>query len=378
MKELAAEGYRSIAIARGQTGEPVHFAGIAALFDPPREDARQVIDSLKEMGVSILLLTGDALPIATEIATKTGIGNRMIKASALHEVKGMVDVAEQYDGIAEVYPEDKYQIVKTLQDQGHIVGMTGDGVNDAPALKQAEVGVAVNNAADVAKSSASIILTQDGLQGLLSPVRMGRVMFERFNLWMLNKLSRTILKVCFIVLALILFGKYVVSTTALLLMLLITDFVFISTSNDKVEISRRPVRWDIPALAMNGLVQGLLMSVEALGLLAIGWHYFDLDADPGRLYTFCYLILFFYTLTVVFVIREKRHFWSSRPGRLDTVMLLLNYLVGIAISFTGLVDLKPLPFHATLLILGYVLFTSLIINDYIKYLIYRKKGKKDA
>ncbi|MCD7935990.1 MAG: plasma-membrane proton-efflux P-type ATPase [Tannerellaceae bacterium] len=369
--DAAAKGYRTLAVGKGASGKPVQLVGIATLFDPPREDAGELIGELKEMDIDVMLLTGDALPIATEIARKTGIGTRLIKASELKEEASLAEQLEQCDGIAEVYPEDKYKIVKALQAKGHIVGMTGDGVNDAPALKQAEVGVAVHNAADVAKSAASIILTQDGLQGILSPVRLGRVTFERFNIWMLNKLSRTLLKVCFIVLALILFSKYVVSTTVLLLLLLVTDFVFISTSNNQVHISNKPDEWNIPKLAFTGAIQGVLMSVEALGLLAIGWHFFGLAEQPGQLYTFSYITLLFFSLMVVFVIREKRHFWSSAPGRLDLLLLVGNFLIGFVISFTGLVELKPIPWWMSLFVFGYVAFMCLLVNDFIKFWSYK-------
>jgi len=370
--EAATKGYRTLAVARGEPGKQIQLTGITTLFDPPREDAGKLVGELKEMAISVMLLTGDALPIATEIARKTGIGSRLIKASELKEEGALAEQLEQCNGIAEVYPEDKYKIVKALQSGKHIVGMTGDGVNDAPALKQAEVGVAVHNATDVAKSSASIILTKDGLQGILSPVRLGRVTFERFNIWMLNKVSRTLMKVCFIVLALILFSKYVVSTTTLLLLLLITDFVFISTSNSNVKISIKPAQWNIPQLALTGAVQGILMAVEALGLLAIGWHYFDLAAHPGQLYTFTYLTLLFFSLMVVFVVREKKHFWSSAPGRLDTFLLVGNMIIGFILSQTGLVELKPIPWWQSLFAFGYIAFMTLVINDYIKYLIYKR------
>lgn len=342
VEDAAVKGYRALAVAKGEKDQPPQLVGIATLFDPPREDAASLVAKLKKMGISMKLLSGDALPIATEIAQKTGIGSRLIKASALKDQASLAGQLEQCNGIAEVYPEDKYKIVKALQAKGHIVGMTGDGVNDAPALKQAEVGIAVHNAVDVAKSSASIILTRDGLQGILSPVKLGRVTFERFTIWLLNILSRTLLKVYFIVLALILSDTYVVSTTVLLLLLLITDFVFISTTNEEVHISAKPDEWDSRKLTLVGAVQGILMSVEALGLLAIGWHSFNLGSHPGQLYTFSYVILLSFSLMVVFVVREKRHFWSSALGRLDTFLIAGNLLIGFVVSITGLVELKPI------------------------------------
>lgn len=171
--DTAATGNRTIAVARSQAGETPRLVGIVALQDPPRPESGQPINDLRKLGVKVLMLTGDALPIAKETAEETGIGNTILKASELGDDTTMATQLETANGVAEVYPEDKYKIVKALQAKGHIVGMTGDGVNDAPALQQAEVGIAVNNAVDVAKQSASIILTQDGLQGIVSPVRIG-------------------------------------------------------------------------------------------------------------------------------------------------------------------------------------------------------------
>ncbi|MCC8153053.1 MAG: hypothetical protein LIP01_01865 [Tannerellaceae bacterium] len=203
-------------------------------------------------------------------------------------------------------------------------------------------------------------------------------MLERIHIWILNKLSRTVLKICFILLALIFLSKYVVTTTVMLLLLLVTDFVIISVSNDEIPISMEADRWNISRLVRVGVVQGILMTIEALALLFIGWYYFDLKSNEGQLYTFSFITLLFFSLVVVFVIREKRHFWSSKPGTIDTVVLAADFIGGAVLSQTGLFELKPLPFHATLFVIGWVLFFSLTLNDYVKYRMYKGKNKNPA
>ncbi|MEM3462365.1 MAG: HAD-IC family P-type ATPase [Candidatus Bathyarchaeia archaeon] len=176
-------------------------------------------------------------------------------------------MAERSEGFAEVYPEDKYAIEKTLQRMGHIIGMTGDGINDSPALKQAEVGIAVSNAADVAKSAASVVLTSEGLPGIVDLVKIGRTVFERINTWILNKITRTILKTSFIVLAFLMTGKYVVSASAMLLIMFMTDFMKISLSTDNERWPKKPAIWNISSLVKVAVMLGSMMVLEAFGLL---------------------------------------------------------------------------------------------------------------
>ncbi len=268
VNEFGKEGFRTLAVAKANINDKPQFVGLVALHDSPREDSKQLIKEIKDLGISIKMLTGDALPIAIEIAKAVDIGNTIIKASELKNAdKNIVELLEKNSGVAEVYPKDKYDIVKAFQANGHIVGMTGDGVNDAPALKQAEVGIAVSSATDVAKGAASIVLTQEGLVNILGPIKVGRMMFERINTWILNKIARTILKTCFVVVAFLVLGKFVMTATALLIMIFMTDFVKIALSTDNVKWSQSPAKWNINGLAKIGIVIGLLMTIEAFGLL---------------------------------------------------------------------------------------------------------------
>jgi magnesium-transporting ATPase (P-type) len=279
---------------------------------------------------------------------------------------------EKSNGVAEVYPKDKYDIVKAFQAKGHIVGMTGDGVNDAPALKQAEVGIAVSSATDVAKGAASIVLTQEGLVNILSPIHAGRRMFERINTWILNKIARTILKTGFVVVAFLILGKYVISASAMLIMIFMTDFVKISLATDNVTGSRKPAKWNINGLAKIAVVIGLLMTVESFGILFIGLDRFHLNADSGALSTFCFEILLFFAIFSIFMVREKRHFWQSAPSKTLLFLLIGDFLLGVALSSFGLLGFKPIPIAQTFVVFGYTAIFSFIINDIVKVFLLKK------
>jgi len=376
VNDFGKEGFRTLAVAKANTNDKPQFVGIVALHDPPREDSKQLIIEIKNLGITIKMLTGDALPIAIEIAKAVDIGDTIIKASELKNAdNNIVELLEKNNGVAEVYPKDKYDIVKAFQAKGHIVGMTGDGVNDAPALKQAEVGIAVSSATDVAKGAASIVLTQEGLVNILSPIKVGRMMFERINTWILNKIARTILKTCFVIIAFLILGKFVMTATALLIMIFMTDFVKISLSTDNVKWSQNPAKWNINGLAKTGIVIGLLMTVEAFGLLYIGLNYFNLKTDGEALNTFCFEILLFFAIFSIFVVREKNHFWHSAPGKTLLFLLITDTVLGIIFATFGLLGFKAIPFTQTLTVFIYTGMFSFIINDFIKFLLFKKRNK---
>jgi len=241
------------------------------------------------------MVTGDALPVARDIARGLGLG-AIVRApdlrAALQEAKERAgDLVAGSDGFAEVFPEDKFLLVKTLQEGGHVVGMTGDGVNDGPALRQAEVGIAVSGATDVAKGAASVVLTTDGLVSIIDLVGIGRATYQRVLTWIINKVSRTILKAGFVVVAFLGTGRFVISALGMVLLVFMTDFVKISLSTDRVSPSKQPESWNIRPLVTVAVVLGLVRLVEALGLLAIGWHRFHLDVSAGQLQTFSFVTL---------------------------------------------------------------------------------------
>ncbi|MEM3693237.1 MAG: plasma-membrane proton-efflux P-type ATPase [Candidatus Bathyarchaeia archaeon] len=380
MNEFAIKGYRTLAVAKTEERQnQPKLVGLVTLYDMPRPDSKQLIQELKDLGISVKMLTGDALPIAKEIAKEVGLGENVVKMSDLKELveenpTKAVEVAEESDGFAEIYPEDKYTIVKNLQAKGHIVGMTGDGVNDAPALRQAEVGIAVSNATDVAKGAASVVLTNEGLSNIVDLIKNGRTIFERINTWILNKITRTILKTSFIVLAFLFIGKYIMSASAMLLMMFMTDFVKISLSTDNVRWSRRPDIWNISGLVKVAVILGLIMVAETFGLLYIGFKYFNLMGDDQILITFSFETLFYFAIFSIFVVRERRHFWDSVPSKTLFTTIMLDVIIATAISVVGIPGLKAIPLIETLCIMVYSCIFSLIINDLIKFILVKKTG----
>jgi H+-transporting ATPase len=370
VSESAAKGYRMLAVARGsETGAPT-LIGLVSLFDPPRPDAKQLIAALQDRGVAVKMLTGDALAIASEIATGVGLPKiqRMadLKAASAQAEDKTADLFAGADGFAEVYPEDKYIVVQHLQAAGHVTGMTGDGVNDAPALRQAEVGIAVSTATDVAKGAASVVLTEPGLTNIVALVEQGRTIYQRILTWIINKISRTILKAAFVAIAYVVTGKFVVSAFAMLLLTFMTDFAKIALATDHVRPSKKPETWKIGGFITVSVILGVAMVAEALLLLWIGWSYFGLATNDSALYTSSFLMLLYFAAFSVASARERRPFWSTMPSKALMAALMADALTGTVLTRVGLPGLMPLPWLQTLAIFGYAMVSCLIVNDAVK------------
>ena len=332
VSDSALKGYRTLAVARGpETGVPA-LLGLVTLYDPPRPDARQLIATLHDLGVPVKMLTGDALAVASEIARGVGLPNIRrvadLKAASTQLGNEAVDLLAGADGFAEVYPEDKYIVVQHLQAAGHVTGMTGDGVNDAPALRQAEVGIAVSTATDVAKGAASVVLTEPGLTDIVALVEQGRTIYQRILTWIINKISRTILKAAFVAIAFVVTGKFVVSAFAMLLLVFMTDFAKIALATDHVRPSRKPETWNIGGFITVSVVLGVAMLAEALFLLWIGWSRFGLATNNNALYTFSFLTLLYFAAFSIVSARERRWFWATMPSKTLVAALMADALTG--------------------------------------------------
>jgi plasma-membrane proton-efflux P-type ATPase len=371
--DAANKGYRTLAVARGPEQGVCALVGLVTLYDPPRPDAKQLIASLRNLGVAVKMLTGDALAVATEIGRGVGLSNirRMSDLKARNTDDG-IDLTAGADGFAEVYPEDKYVVVQHLQAAKHVTGMTGDGVNDAPALRQAEVGIAVSSATDVAKGAASVVLTEPGLTNIVALVEQGRTIYQRILTWIINKISRTILKAAFVAVAFVVTGKFVVSAFTMLLLVFMTDFAKIALATDDVRWSRKPETWDIGGFVIVAVVLGIAMVAETLLLLRIAWSEFGLAADGNALYTFSFQTLLYFGVFSIVSARERQWFWATMPSKTLMAALALDALMGTALTYVGLPDLGPLPRGQTLAIAGYAMAACLIVNDTLKVILIRR------
>ena len=378
--EYASKGYRTLAVATGDDEKSLKIVGLVALYDQPRPDAKKLLGELRDLGISVKMLTGDALPIAQETARQVGLSDA-ITTSAEFEKTLETDpdkasrIAEKSDGFAEIYPDDKYSIVKSLQRQGHIVGMTGDGVNDASSLKQAEVGIAVSSATDVAKGAASAVLTGEGLGNIVDLVHAGRMMHQRILTWIFNKVVKTFQIVVFVVVAFLLTGQFIVSVFDVVLLLFVIDFVTLSISTDNVRGSLKPDTWDISGLVTSSLVLGVLVVLESLAILFTGLGPLGLAKDYDSLNTFSFAILFYFGMLTVFIVRERGHFWNSFPSMSLFAITLLDMIAVTFLVTIGIPGLKPIPIIDTLTVIGMSVVFCFGVNDFVKYFMF-KPGKR--
>ena len=366
MKELAVKGYRTLAVSCSSDEKKGEIAGFVALYDPPRHDSRALIGELRDLGINVKMLTGDSEEIAMETARQVGLG---LSITPLHS-DITPETIEKNDGFSEIYPEDKYRIVKALQEMHHVTGMTGDGVNDAPALREAEVGIAVSTSTDVAKAAASAVLTKEGLENIVDLIKDGRAIYQRVVTWVLNKTARTIEIVVFVSLAFLILGNYIVSAFDIVLTLFLIDFVTISLSTDKVRWSSKPESWDITSLVKIAAVISAMMIVESFLWLFIGMRYLSVG-NQVPMYSFSFGIILYFGIFTTFVTRERRHFWSSMPGKPLLIALLADIFVVMAIETFGIPGVASMPIWITLLTLSFTAFASLIINDGVKSILLR-------
>jgi len=310
VRELAAKGFRILAVAAGPEGR-LRRAGLAALHDPPRPESAAMVRRLKDLGVRTVMVTGDGEDTARAAAAAVGIDGRVCPADALREGMG-ADVLE-YGVFAGVLPQDKFRLIDALQRAGHVVGMTGDGVNDAPALKQAEVGIAVANATDVAKAAASLVLTRPGLADAPQAVETGRRIYQRLLTYTLNKIVKTFQIALFLTAGLIATGVFVTTPRLVLLLLFANDFVTMSLASDRASFSRKPDRWPVRALVVAALALACGWLVLSFAVFFVGRDALGLDLP--RLQTLIFLLLVFTGQANVYLVRERGRFWRSVPGR---------------------------------------------------------------
>jgi H+-transporting ATPase len=368
LERYAERGLRTLLVAYGEEGGSMTIAGVIGFSDPPRPDSQELISELRKLGVKPLMITGDTFLIAREIARRVGIGDKGYSLSHIREK--LSEVLEEVDYIAEVYPEDKYAVVKALQDKGHIVGMTGDGVNDAPALRQAELGIAVSGAVDVAKRSAGVVLLTPGLRGIVDVIDVSRRVYQRALTWILNKVAKVIQFTLLLPLGLILLHYDVLSLMGMVLLVFANDFATISLSTDNAEPSLSPRKWDIKRLVISSSIIGVALLLEALLAVYIGLSVFHLDMS--KMQTFILLNMVFTSQFRVLILRERRWFWSSKPSKMLTIAIVGIIMVFTCMGTVGII-VESISISAALFTLIYSAVFTLSI-DPIKVLVFRKAG----
>ena len=355
VNDFAARGFRSLGVARSDDDGDWQFLGVLPLFDPPRDDAAATIATAHQMGVTIKMVTGDALAIAQETATKLGMGSDILDATSLgdvedHETAAAAAAIDEADGFAQVFPEHKFHIVDVLQQRGHIVGMTGDGVNDAPALKKADCGIAVSGATDAARAAADIVLTTPGLSVIIDAIKESRKIFQRMNSYAIYRIAETLRVLLFITLAILIFDFYPLTAVMIVMLALLNDGAILSIAYDNVHYKQQPEAWNMRVVLGIATVLGVIGVVSAFGLFYLGERVFDLDRD--HIQTLMYLKLSVAGHLTIFLTRTRGPFWSTpRPARAVLIAVFGTQTLATLIAVYG-VFMTPLGWGWALFVLG--------------------------
>jgi H+-transporting ATPase len=372
VNEFAARGFRSLGVARADQEGKWQFVGVLPLFDPPREQAKATIASARQMGVNVKMVTGDQLAIARETARQLGLGTNILDASGLgdtkhHETAQAAEAIEKADGFAQVFPEHKFHIVDVLQQRGHIVGMTGDGVNDAPALKKADCGIAVSGATDAARAAAAMVLMTSGLSVIIDAIKESRKIFQRMNSYAIYRIAETLRVLFFMTLAILVFNFYPLTAVMIVMLALLNDGAILSIAYDNVHYKDKPEAWNMRLVLGIATVLGVIGVVSAFGLFYLGERVFHLDRM--HIQTLMYLKLSVAGHLTIFLTRTRGPFWSIRPARILWVAVLGTQTLATLIAVYGLF-MTPLGWGWAAFVWGYALAWALL-NDRVKLLAYR-------
>jgi H+-transporting ATPase len=367
VEEFAARGFRSLGVAHTDEGGQWQLIGVIPLYDPPREDSKATIETAEKMGIDVKMVTGDQIAIAKEIARQLDLGTDILDATLFsealhHEGAKLDDAIEKGDGFAQVFPEHKYHIVDVLQQRGHIVGMTGDGVNDAPALKKADAGIAVSGATDAARSAADIVLLTPGLSVIIDAVRESRKIFQRMNSYAVYRIAETLRVLFFMTLSILVFNFYPVTAVMIVLLALLNDGAILSIAYDHVHYSDKPEAWDMPRVLGIATVLGILGVIASFGMFYIGEQVLHLDRPTVQ--SLMYLKLSVAGHLTIFITRTRGHFWSIRPAPILVGAVLGTQAVATLIATFGLF-MAPIGWKLALLVWGYAL-AWFLVNDQVK------------
>jgi H+-transporting ATPase len=372
VNQFAARGFRSVGVARAEGDGQWQFRGVLPLFDPPREDAKATIAAARAMGVRVKMVTGDALAIAEETARKLAMGANILDAASLGDTKRQesAEVAasiEQADGFAQVFPEHKFHIVDVLQKRGHIVGMTGDGVNDAPALKKADCGIAVSGATDAARAAAAIVLMTPGLAVIIDAIKESCRIFQRMNSYAIYRIAETLRVLFFMTLAILIFNFYPLTAVMIVMLALLNDGAILSIAYDNVHYKDQPEAWNMRMVLGISTVLGVIGVASAFGLFFLGERVFHLDR--AHIQTLMYLKLSVAGHLTIFLTRTRGPFWSIRPARVLWMAVIGTQIAATLIAVYGLF-MTPLGWGWAMFVWGYAL-AWFLLNDRVKLLTYR-------
>jgi H+-transporting ATPase len=375
--DFAAKGYRTLGVARAENGEPWQFLGILPLYDPPRADSAEIISQARTHGIAVKMVTGDNLAIAGEIAGQLGLGKTIYAADKLlksdQEATRMADdtaeKVEQADGFAQVFPEHKYGIVKALQARGHIVGMTGDGVNDAPALKQADIGIAVSGATDAARAAASLVLTAPGLSVIINAVEEARRIFDRMNSYAIYRITETIRIMFFVVLAMIVFNFYPITAVMIILLAFLNDIPIMTIAYDRTGLEPKPVHWDMHRVIAVATVMGLTGVAGSFLMLylAVDWLHLTIP----EIQTYIFLKMAVAGHLTLFVSRNKGFFLKKPyPAPVMIWSAIGTKLLGTFLAAYGFGLITPITWPEIALVWGYSIVWA-FFTDFAKMRVYR-------
>jgi H+-transporting ATPase len=372
VNEFASRGFRSLGVAKSEGRDEWQFVGVLPLFDPPRTDAKATIETATEMGVKIKMVTGDALAIAIETARKLDLGTNILDAAILgdarhNENSKVSDAIANADGFAQVFPEHKFHIVDVLQKLGHIVGMTGDGVNDAPALKKADCGIAVSGATDAARAAASIVLMTPGLSVIIDAIKESRRIFQRMNSYAIYRIAETIRVLLFMTMSILIFNFYPVTAVMIVLLALLNDGPILAIAYDNVHYKHQPEAWNMKLVLQISTVLGISGVVASFMLFYLAVRVFNLD--PGAIQTFMFLKLAVAGHLTIFITRTRGPFWSIAPAPVLLWTAVGSKLFATIVAVYG-IFMTPIGWKWTLLIWVYALAWALV-NDRLKLLAYR-------
>jgi H+-transporting ATPase len=372
VNDFAERGFRSLGVARAEGDGQWQFIGVLPLFDPPREDARETIATALAMGVKIKMVTGDALAIAKETAKKLDMGTNILDASSLgdskkNETTEIAKSIENAEGFAQVFPEHKFHIVDMLQKRGHIVGMTGDGVNDAPALKKADCGIAVSDATDAARAAAAIVLMTPGLSVIIDAIKESRKIFQRMNSYAIYRIAETLRVLFFMTVSILVFNFYPVTAVMIVMLALLNDGAILSIAYDNVHYKNKPEAWNMHMVLGISTVLGVLGVIASFGMFYLGEQVFHLDRV--HIQTLMYLKLSVAGQLTIFLTRTRGPFWSIRPSRALFLAVLGAQTLATLLAVYGLL-MAPIGWNWALFVWGYALLWFLF-NDRVKLIAYR-------